>query len=238
MIGSPLLIAERARARLRSVVDSMQSGRAPESNGQVDVTSLPPESDIVTTAAEINEFHGTGTLLFRIFPDASSIISLRTSNFYDGNQTFGAASYCLPLSCASRAEVYSWVRWYLSGTHVRRILTIPYLPADPLVSLAVKDQSNAPLCTYIMDDKNVCDDGISDELMEELLTKSDLRTGDAGSIRKEISHEVLGDAAPGPGVAVESRDASVARWSRSQARSAAGEHMGTKMARYAARNVS
>jgi hypothetical protein len=175
MIGSPLLIAERARARLRSVVDSMQNGRAPETGGQVDVTSLPPESDVVTTAAEINEFHGTGTLLFRIFPDASSIISLRTSNFYDGNQTFGAASYCLPLSRASRAEVYSWVRWYLSGTHVRRILTIPYLPADPLVSLAVKDQSNAPLCTYIMDDKNVCDDGISDELMEELLTKSDLR---------------------------------------------------------------
>ena len=86
MIGSPYI----EKGRVPSSVpwsSSMQSGRAPESNGQVDVTSLPPESDIVTTAAEINEFHGTGTLLFRIFPDASSIISLRTSNFYDGNQT-------------------------------------------------------------------------------------------------------------------------------------------------------
>ncbi len=153
----------------------MQEGRTPELNGQVNITHLPNPADIVTTAAEVNELHGTGTLLFRLFPDSSSIISLRTSSFYDGEQAFGAASYCLPLSQASRPEVYSWVKWYLSGTQVRRVLTIPYLPTDPLVSLAVKDQFHVPLCTYIMDDKNVCDDGISDELMEELLSKSDLR---------------------------------------------------------------
>lgn len=175
MIGSPLLIAAKARARLRAAVTSMQEGRAPDGKGQVDITKLPSPSDVVTTSAEVNELHGTGTLLFRIFPDSSSIISLRTCNFYDGDQAFGAANYCLPLSHGSREEVYSWVKWYLTSTKVRRVLTIPYLPADPLVSLAVKEQANVPLCTYIMDDKNVCDDGISDALMEEMLAKSDLR---------------------------------------------------------------
>ena len=76
----------------------------------------------------------------------------------------------------SRAEVFSWVKWYLSDTSWRRILPIPYLPSDPLVAVAAHDQFNAPLCTYILDDQNVCDDGISDELMEELLVKSDLRS--------------------------------------------------------------
>lgn len=175
MIGSPLLIAAKARARLQLAVSSVKEGRAPELGGQIDITKLPNPADVVITAAEVNNFHGTGTLLCRIFPDSSSIISLRSCNFYDGGQQFAAANYCLPMTRGSRAEVFSWVKWYLSGTSVRRILTIPYLPSDPLVAIAAHDQFNAPLCTYIMDDKNVCDDGISDELMEELLAKSDLR---------------------------------------------------------------
>jgi hypothetical protein len=39
----------------------------------------------------------------------------------------------------------------------------------------MKELFNAPLCTYVMDDKNVCAEGISDELMQELLAKSELR---------------------------------------------------------------
>jgi hypothetical protein len=168
-------MAAKARARLQSAMNSVKDGRAPDMKGQVDITKLPNPADVVVTAAEVNELHGTGTLLFRMFPNSSQIISLRSCNFYDGEQTFGGAAYSLPTASGSRPEVYSWVKWYLSATTVRRVLTIPYLPADPLVALAVKDQFNVPLCTYIMDDKNVCDDGISDELMEEMLAKSDLR---------------------------------------------------------------
>ncbi|MGH7916277.1 MAG: hypothetical protein ACREQE_02320 [Candidatus Binataceae bacterium] len=57
---------------------------------------------MVITPCEVNELHGTGALLLRMFPDSSSIISLRTSNFYDGEQTFGAARLSLPLAQASR----------------------------------------------------------------------------------------------------------------------------------------
>jgi len=175
MIGSPLLIAAKARARLQATMSALQAGRAPDMRGQVDMTRLPDPADVVITSAEVNHLHGTGTLLHRMFPDSSQIISLRSCNFYDGEQLFGGAAYCLPTASGSRPEIYSWVKWYLSATTVRRVLTIPYLPTDPLVALAVRDQLKVPLCTYVMDDKNVCDEGISDELMEEMLAKSDLR---------------------------------------------------------------
>jgi hypothetical protein len=171
MVGSPLLIAEKARSRLQSVIASLREGRPANLN----VIRLPNPADVVVTPCEVNELHGTGTLLLRIFRDWSSVVSLRTSNFYDLPQTFGAANFCLPLAQASRSEVLSWVKWWLNTTSVRRVLCLPYLPADAIVGITVKELFNVPLCTYIMDDKNVCTNGIADSLMEELLTKSDLR---------------------------------------------------------------
>jgi hypothetical protein len=72
-------------------------------------------------------------------------------------------------------EVSSTIQIYMNGAKVRRALCIPYLPGEAVVSLAVKELYGMPLCTYVMDDKNVAADGISDALMEELLAKSDLR---------------------------------------------------------------
>jgi hypothetical protein len=153
----------------------MREGPPPEQKGQNGVRKLPSPADIVITPCEVKETHGTGTLLLRMFRDSSSIVSLRTSDFYDGNQNFGAAQFCLPLAQLSRADVSSWVRWCLRGATVRRILCFPYLPADVVVAIAAKELFRVPLCTYIMDDKNVCADGISDAPMEELFSKSDLR---------------------------------------------------------------
>ncbi len=174
MVGSPLIIAEQARARLQSVLTSMKEGRGADFNQQSKLR-LPSPADLIITPCEVNEQHGTGTLLLRIFPDSRSIISLRTSNFYDGRQNFGAAQLCLPLAQAARPEITSWLKWYLTGATIRRIVCLPYLPADVSVALTAKAMFDVPLCTYIMDDKNVCVDGISDGLMIELLEKSDLR---------------------------------------------------------------
>ncbi len=173
MIGSPLIIAEKARARLQAALDSTRSGG--KFSGDADLVRLPEPADLVITACEVNELHGTGTLLLRIFPDSSSIISLRTSNFYDGVQSFGGAKLALPLAQARGPEIESWLRWYIGNASVRRILCIPYTPAEPVVALAAQKMLAAPLCTYIMDDKNVCVDGISDAAMHEMLAKSGLR---------------------------------------------------------------
>jgi hypothetical protein len=173
MVGNPLIIAEKARLRLQSMVISMREGRPPE--GRNGVMKLPSPADLVITPCEVKETHGTGTLLLRMFRDSSSIVSLRTSDFYDGEQDFGAAQFCLPLAQLSRSEVSSWVRWCLTGATVRRVICFPYLPADVVLAIVAKELFRVPLCTYIMDDKNVCADGISDALMEDLLSKSDLR---------------------------------------------------------------
>lgn len=142
----------------------------------LEVTALPNPADVVITPCEVNELHGTGTLLFRIFRDWSSIVSLRTTDFYDIPQNFGAVNFCVPISDhASQQEATSWLNWCLGKTSVRRVICIPYLPADLILAIAVKEQFNAPLCAYIMDDKNVCAEGISDELMKEFFAKSELR---------------------------------------------------------------
>jgi hypothetical protein len=174
MIGSPLMIAEKARARLQGVVAALQGGQTPDGL-VIHSGDLPDPADLVITACEVNEAHGTGTLVRRMFTDSSSIVSLRTHNFYDGDQKFGAAALCLPLASGSRVEVSATVQIYMRGANVRRALCIPYLPGEAIVSLALKDLHGMPLCTFVMDDKNVAADGISDELMEELLARSDLR---------------------------------------------------------------
>ena len=173
MIGSPLVIAEKARARLRAIL----SGDVDlvESSAGLEITHLPDVADLLITACEVNTFHGTGTLLMRIFPDQSSMISLRTHNFYDSDQDFGQVKLSLPLAQSARPEISAWLRWSMAGKTVRRILCLPYTPAEATVALAALDILGAPLCTYIMDDKNVCADGISDDLMRELLEKSRLR---------------------------------------------------------------
>lgn len=171
MVGSPLLIAEKARARLRLVLSSMQEGQAPNFSA----FKLPSPADIVVTPCEVVDLHGTGVLVSRMFADSSSIVSLRSTNFYDVPQEFGAANFCLPLIQSSLKEVKAWVKWCLAGTKVRRALCLPYLPAEPIIAIAIKELFNVPLCSFIMDDKNVSAEGISDSLMEEFLVKSDLR---------------------------------------------------------------
>ncbi|MFZ1080209.1 MAG: hypothetical protein WAN31_11085, partial [Methylovirgula sp.] len=113
MIGSPLIIAAKARARLQAVLAAKHEGV--EAYDPPDVAELPDPADVVINACEINTKHGTGTLLLRIFPDSTSIISLRTNNFYDSDQNFGAAQLCLPLAQSARAEIVSWLKWYLGG---------------------------------------------------------------------------------------------------------------------------
>ncbi len=173
MIGSPLLIAEKARARLQAILSGQVD--AAESIEDIDLSSLPDSTDLVITACEVNSLHGTGTLLLRIFPDQKSIISLRAEDFYDGIQDFGNVKLRLPLAKAARPVISAWLKSSLVGVNVRRIICVPYTPAEATLALAAQDVLGAPLGVYIMDDKNVCADGITDDLMRELLDRARLR---------------------------------------------------------------
>jgi len=86
---------------------------------------------------------------------------------------------CLSQEGRSRQEAFAAVLNALGGSRPARVLCVPYYPDDVLTALAVKeiykDICEIPLCTYVMDDQNICVESIPDALMAELLAKSSLR---------------------------------------------------------------
>ncbi len=131
------------------------------------------DADVIINVVEINDRHGVGILLQRIFKDRSRIISIRTLNLYDGEQSFGVNDVLIGRGL-SRIEIFNKVKQALSEYTVRRILCIPYHTEEILVALAIKEIFNVDICTYLMDDQNVTINAISDELMSELLSQSKL----------------------------------------------------------------
>jgi hypothetical protein len=131
------------------------------------------DADVIINAVEINDRHGVGILLQRIFKDRSNIITIRNLNSYGGEQSFGSSDLLVGVGL-SRAKIFKKVRLALSGCNVDRILCIPYNVEEAFVALAVREISGAKICTYLMDDQNVITAEISDEVMSELLTQSDL----------------------------------------------------------------
>ncbi len=131
--------------------------------------------DVVITANEINDKHGTGALVSRIFQGCTNILSIRSRNDYGGEHTFGEMSICLPGTGLSRPHMFQEILCALDGRMVKRVVCIPYASKDLLASIAVTELFEAPLCTYIMDDQNICCSHIPDKLMGEFLSKCTLR---------------------------------------------------------------
>ncbi len=135
----------------------------------------PQNADAIVAHIEINDHHGVGVLLLRLFGETPNLISIRSKDFYGGRQDFGAWNACISHQKSSRDSVMWNVLEALGGTTVRRILSVPYFSDDALNAIALKEMFGAPLCTFLMDDQNLFSDGISDAVMGELLRKSSLR---------------------------------------------------------------
>jgi hypothetical protein len=130
-------------------------------------------ADVVINVVEINDRHGVGILLRRIFKDRSRTISIRTLNIYGGEQSFAAADLLLGRGL-SRAEIFGKIEQAFSEHTIHRILCIPYHVEEILAALAVRELSGAEICTYLMDDRNVLINGIPDAIVSELLAQSSL----------------------------------------------------------------
>jgi hypothetical protein len=130
--------------------------------------------DVIINAAEINDRHGVGILLQRIFKDRSQLISLRSMNLYDGEHPFSDRDYLLSSIGLSRSQIYTKIEQALSGTKVRRVLCIPYHVEEVFAALALHELFGSKICTYLMDDQNILATAIPDAAMKELLDKSDL----------------------------------------------------------------
>jgi len=130
---------------------------------------------VIVTASEVNQSHGTGALVRRIFPDDSEIISIRSDNHYGGEQQFGVLSFHLDHKKMSRPAIFQSILQTLGHHQVQKVFCVPYYASDILTAIAIKELFNVPLATYIMDDQNICVQEIPDALMKEFLSKCSVR---------------------------------------------------------------
>jgi hypothetical protein len=142
-------------------------------------THIPPPLarglDAIVYAFEINDHHGVGVLVRRIFGEYDNVLSIHAKSLYGGHQDFGARYTRISNTDMTRDAVFKNVLESLGDASVNRVLCIPFLPDDALTAIAIKEAFGIPLCTFLMDDQNLCSDGISDQIMAELLSKSSLR---------------------------------------------------------------
>ncbi len=177
-----------------AITDSVLANRLLEITRRAGSVYLKPQTadtaqtledlDAIVSHAEVNCHHGVGVLISRYFREYQNILSIRSRDLYQGEQNFGVANVRLSHEFQQREDVYLKVVTALEGMTVRRILCIPYYPDDVWNALALSDLFGAPLCTYLMDDQNLCEPAIPDPLMSALLSKSRLRLAVSEQLRQ------------------------------------------------------
>jgi hypothetical protein len=176
---------DAANAELRERLAYLVGGRLSPSRVPIQSEGIETASeplDAIITHIEVNDKHGVGALTRKIFGDGSHVLSVRSQDHFDGDQQFGSRQVRLSHR-GGRALVYADVLAAMPNERPRRIVCIPYYPDDVRTAIALKDIHAVPMCTYLMDDQNVCSDGIPDDLMRELLAKSELRLAISAELR-------------------------------------------------------
>ena len=141
--------------------------------------SAPPsDSDppvhVVVTAAEINDQHGTGPLVKRVFQGRPGIFSIRLRDQW-GTHDFGDWQARLPFVPSTLGESLREARRLLEGKNVKSVTCVPFTGGELLTALAIKDAFDAKLCVWIMDDQNIAVNAISDRVMKKCLEESSIR---------------------------------------------------------------
>lgn len=139
-------------------------------------------ADAIVTHIEINDHHGVGVLLDRLFHGCRNLITVRSQDHFRGNQRLGDVQLKIAHGEALRPRIFETVLRALEGHTVARILAVPYYADDARNAVALQAISGAPMCTYLMDDQNLCEPGIPDAWMGELLAASRLRLAISGEM--------------------------------------------------------
>ena len=131
-------------------------------------------ADVVVTVNEINNQHGSGPLVKRLYEGRRNIFSIRTKNDW-GDHDFGDWSVCIPQRDRPRPECYRRVISAVGNRAVGHVLCVPFHSDELITSIALRDAYRAKLAMYLMDDQNIAADTIPDGLMAEFLEKCDIR---------------------------------------------------------------
>jgi hypothetical protein len=142
------------------------------------------EYDAVVSHIEVNDRHGVGVVLRMLFETHPDILCVRSKSFFGGDNRLGDRHVCIDHDGTDRPRVFATVAQAMTGMRPRRVLCVPYFPADVWNGLVLKYLYGVPLCVYVMDDQSVTTDGIPSALMAEALRAADLRL----AISQEMAH--------------------------------------------------
>ncbi len=182
----PLSIYEQnalLRKRLLALVGKTDARSGSSSSGPEFPVIASPDAPkdpaapvhVVVSINEINDMHGTGPLLKRVFQGRRGVFSIRSRDHWGGAHELGDWQVRISQEGCSRSECFRRILRALGGRNVKTVTCVPFLADELVTSLAVKESFDAKLCVWEMDDQNVAVNGISDALMREFLEKCSLR---------------------------------------------------------------
>jgi FkbM family methyltransferase len=128
----------------------------------------------VVTPNEVNDRHGTGVIISRIFAGVPNILSIRSTDLH-GINSLGEFDLRFDHKNLPRNKSFLRLLRSLEGNSIRYVVCVPYEPDDLLTALVLKEAFGAKLCVYVMDDNHLETGRIPGDLMEEALQKADLR---------------------------------------------------------------
>jgi hypothetical protein len=168
--------------RLSGLVLTDSSAPAAEASSSTFTVITAPGADsdplapvnVLVTANEITDLHGTGPLVKRVCQGWKNVFSIRARNDW-GGQDFGDWHVCLSPRGRTRAEFFYNALSVLRNRNVGTVLCVPFLVDELYTSIAIQECFGAKLCVYLMDDQNASSHEIPDALMREFLERSTLR---------------------------------------------------------------
>ena len=131
--------------------------------------------NLLISAVEINDHHGVGIFVRRLFPDSRNFITIRSSSLYGGDNQFGSAGFELGGEFQALKQRATRLREILKGSRIDRILAVPYFTDDFENAYLAKSLTRAPLCAYLMDDQNIFEPCVPNHAVLRLLRAADFR---------------------------------------------------------------
>ncbi len=130
--------------------------------------------EVIVTANEINDKHGTGPLVKRLFRGRDNLFSIRSKSDW-GEQDFCKWDAEVKQESESRPDWFRKILRVLGGRRIESVFCVPSLACELENSIAIQASFGARLSIYLMDDQNIIDHVVPDELMREFLDRCSLR---------------------------------------------------------------
>ncbi|HEY5705797.1 MAG TPA: hypothetical protein VIS96_09510 [Terrimicrobiaceae bacterium] len=156
------------------------------------LTNLPDTGqhlrEVLITSCEINDRHGTGLLLSRLFSE-NAAFNIHARSFYGTGGRFAAVEIA---NEGPGDQFASFILREIAGLmRIEHILVVPYMSDDAHTAIAIREAAKASLATWVMDDQTVFSNQFPKPLLEELFERSDIRFVISPEMKQEYQ-EVFG----------------------------------------------